>query len=179
MLDTENDPDVLCALGWGLGHLDLEFPTRCLTRLSGHSDSRVRYGVVGGILRNECPEAIAAKILLSKDDDVDVRNWATFGLGTMEMDNDEIRHALAKRLDDSDCEVRFEAISGLAKRGDTRVLKCVQELIAQGDFEADAIALAKFLRDPRLLPTLQHCTPADEFESKLLEDAIKACESAN
>ncbi len=57
------------------------------------------------------------------DADQEVRDWATFGLGTLgESDSPEIREALFHRLSDGNDDVRQEAMAGLAKRGDQRVL---------------------------------------------------------
>jgi HEAT repeat protein len=58
-----------------------------------------------------------------KDDDEDVRDWATFGLGVQgDMDSVEIRDALFERLSDPNEDVRGEAMAGLGKRRDRRVL---------------------------------------------------------
>ena len=47
----------------------------------------------------------------------------TFGLGVLgNTDSDEIREALVRRLTDSDEDVREEAMVGLGKRKDQRVL---------------------------------------------------------
>ena len=66
--------------------------------------------------------AIAALIELSSDPDYDVRNWATFGLGSqIDTDTPAIREALWARLEEPEDEVRGEAWVGLARRGDVRV----------------------------------------------------------
>ncbi len=70
-----------------------------------------------------------ALIELSADSDFDVRNWATFGLGTLiDLDTPEIREALRQRLDEEDDELRGEAFVGLAKRGDTA---CIAPLLRE------------------------------------------------
>jgi HEAT repeat protein len=59
-----------------------------------------------------------------QDKNKNVRDWATFGLGVLgNADSDEIRKALVECLNDPDQEVREEAIVGLGKRGDRRVLE--------------------------------------------------------
>jgi HEAT repeat protein len=62
------------------------------------------------------------------DPDSDVRDWATFGLGTQsDADSEVIREALFERLADTDEDTRAEAAVGLAKRKDVRVLPVVLE----------------------------------------------------
>jgi HEAT repeat protein len=56
-------------------------------------------------------------IRLSSDDADEVREWATFGLGTiLSLDTPEVRSALFARLDDTSAIVRDEALVGLARR---------------------------------------------------------------
>ena len=82
------------------------------------NQSEIAYSL-GGV---DDPQALAALCVLSADADDEVRNWATFGLGTQtEADTPSIRDALAARLGDVDETVRGEAMVGLAKRNDPRV----------------------------------------------------------
>jgi HEAT repeat protein len=61
--------------------------------------------------------------MLMEDADEDVRDWATFGLGVLgDSDSTDIRDALLRRLGDPNEDVREEAIAGLGKRQDQRVL---------------------------------------------------------
>lgn len=61
-------------------------------------------------------------IQLSRDTDREVRNWATFGLGSqVDTDIPAIREALFARREEKDDEIRAEALVGLARRGDIRV----------------------------------------------------------
>ncbi|MET0246686.1 MAG: HEAT repeat domain-containing protein [Sphingomonas sp.] len=63
-----------------------------------------------------------------------VRDWATYGIGHLwRGDAPEIMNALVARLDDHDDWTRYEAVCGLARRRDLRVLP---SLIAM--LEADA-----------------------------------------
>ncbi len=82
-------------------------------------------------------EAVAALRELSADEDEDVRNWATFGIGRMhEGDDPATREALIARVEDPHDETRGEAIWGLAFRHDERVLPhLVRELAVLDEFE--------------------------------------------
>ena len=54
-----------------------------------------------GMLGHDSPAAVESLILLSADPDEDIRNWATFGLGSQAegVDTPELREALVRRLD--------------------------------------------------------------------------------
>jgi hypothetical protein len=69
-----------------------------------------------------------------EDPDDEVRNWATFGLGTQcDADSHEIREALRKRLDDSFREPLDEAVWGLVKRKDSLGLQILVERFESGN----------------------------------------------
>lgn len=120
-------PDVVGALGQ-LGEPAL---AREIAPLSDHPDADVRVAVAQVLveLADASPATVAALVLLSRDDVVEVRSWATFGLAT-----DALKHAtgvgdaLAARLDDASQEVRVEAVRGLAPRGHPRAIDVALEL---------------------------------------------------
>jgi HEAT repeat protein len=96
-------------------------------KLVAHDDPDVRFGVAFALGGRTEPEAIAALIWLTDDEEDEVRDWATFGLGRIGgCDTPEIRYAFRQRLDDVDKDTRVEAICGLARCGD---LSVVQPLI--------------------------------------------------
>ena len=67
--------------------------------------------------------SVATLSTLSEDADDDVRDWATFGLGVQgDVDSLPVREALSWRLSDSDSDAREEALVGLARRHDARIL---------------------------------------------------------
>lgn len=67
--------------------------------------------------------SVRTLLTLMDDADADVRDWSTFGLGVLgDQDATEIREALCQRLHDEDVDAREEALVGLAKRHDMRIL---------------------------------------------------------
>lgn len=123
MLANESDPKVLEAIAVAFGHLHHIRAIKLLVPLKDHPAADVRLGVVHGISRHKDESAINALIELSRDADHGVRNWATFGLGSMiDTDTAEIREALVARLAESDHEIRGEAFVGLARRKPARVI---------------------------------------------------------
>ncbi|HTF36077.1 MAG TPA: HEAT repeat domain-containing protein [Myxococcota bacterium] len=98
------DPNVVSSALFALGHLSREDSAK-IAALAAHPSADVREAVavvLGG--RDELP-ALQALVLLAADDDEDVRNWATFGLGTQcEADSPEIRAVPVARLSDANPE---------------------------------------------------------------------------
>jgi len=92
-------------------------------------------------------EAINTLIELMGDPDEDVRDWATFGLGTQtDADSPEIREALRNLLSDPFEYARSEAVWGLAKRKDPEGLRILLErLDSETWVDGDEWAAAKVL----------------------------------
>jgi HEAT repeat protein len=182
LLSREEDTDVLNSVAVALGHLRDPRAIEPLVRLKDHPCEDVRDGVVFGLLTHEDPLAIKTLIELSTDEDFDVRNWATFGIGQqIDTDTPEIRDALVARLSEENGEIRGEALLGLARRKDERVIEpLIRELEAIPTAEEwwdNAIEAAEELADPRLYPYL---LPVRELLSRNdspygVEAAIAAC----
>ena len=137
--------------------------------MNGHNDKR----------------AIAALIKLSGDDHPQVRNWATFGLGSLlEVDTPEIREALYQRFlledptDEETAEIQGEALVGLASRQDERILPKLMEQLMSENLSVLEIEAAEELANPQLLPALLQvktwCEPTGYF-AETLAAAIVAC----
>ena|SRR5438270_8722120 len=110
-------------------------------------------------------------------EDEDVRNWATFGLGSQaDIDTAEIRAALLERVTDSHNETRGEALVGLARRKDPRALEPIIQELRSEHIGILALEAAETLGDPRLLPALlrlEHDWQRDEDDHvKTLRDAL-------
>jgi hypothetical protein len=144
LLQAEADPDVLFAIGSALGHMGDPRAVEILAPLKNHRDFRVRWGVVLGIMGQDDQLAYKTLIALMHDPHELVRDWATFGLGTLtDHDIPEIREALLRRLTDRDEVVRAEALKGLAERRDPRVVEpLIREMAAEHD---DPLLMANYL----------------------------------
>ena len=122
------------------------------------------------------PDARMALIRLSQDCDAEVRDWATFGLGTLsDADGPDVRAALLARADDANREARAEALFGLAVRRDPRavphLIRALQSPLV-GGLEVDAAAAAG---DPRLLPALWALQQSGRADEIRLRRAIDRC----
>lgn len=183
MLQHETHPDILHSIGVALGHLNDPRAIEPLARLKNHPDENVRFGVIFGLKRHEQTSAINTLIELSCDTDRDVRDYATFGLGSLiHLDTLEIREALLARVNDEDPEVRGEALLGLAYRGDKRVIDPLRRELSGEFYGIWAVEAAELMADPSLHPLIQslwgRLDPAEKRKSwfaSQFQDALTAC----
>lgn len=124
MLTRETELRPLISAIHALGHIEVGRAVNLLVQYQLHPDENVRFAVATALGHfADDPLAIPALIQLTTDVDADVRDWATFGLGVLgQGDSPEIRDALAARLNDSCNDAREEAMIGMAKRRDMRIL---------------------------------------------------------
>lgn len=123
MLRSETSLRVIESIARALGHLADPMASDPLVELSRHRDPAIRWAATFSLCGRDESRCIEALIVCSSDLDRDVRNWATFGLGSMvDVDMEALCQALVTRLEDADDEIREEAIVGLARRGDVRVI---------------------------------------------------------
>ncbi|WP_395316891.1 HEAT repeat domain-containing protein [Variovorax sp. UC74_104] len=178
-----HDPheEVVCAAASGLGHRPHPQALPELVQLASHSNKQLRWTVAVTLGRYPEPAAIEALLQLAHDPDDDVRDWATFGLGTsQEADTPQIRDRLWKNLHDHHEEVRGEALVGLAERGDTRVIDYLSEHL-NAKCRVYELKAAEKIASPRLLEALQaiarDCpeTGLDGYWVHSLQSAIAAC----
>ena len=184
LIDTEQDNSVLNSVGVGLGHISPEpRKVKPLLKLKNHPDPEVRFGVAFGLCCEEDPLAIQALIELSSDEDADVRDWATFALGTqIDVDTSQIRAALFKRVSDlnDDSNAPGEGLLGLAKRHDERAIELTLKWLEAGHAGTLIFEAAETLADPRLysaLVKLRDDPDYTNYERDSLEDAIVACKN--
>ncbi len=185
LLNHERDPLILQSIGIALGHLNDARAIEPQLRFCLHPDWEVRYGVVLSLNGHEDERAIAALIKLSADDHPHVRNWATFGLGSLiDVDTPEIREALYQRFlledtaDEEMNEIHGEALVGLASRQDERILPKLMEQLMSENLSVLPIEAAEKLANPQLLPALLRiktwCEPTGYF-AETLAAAIVSC----
>jgi HEAT repeat protein len=180
MLETETDPDVLQAIGMAFGHLNDPRCIGLLVPLKNHPCNLVRWGVGHGIAGHNDPLAIETLIELSRDEDEEIRDWATFGLGSLiDTDTEEIRQALWARVADHYEDARAEALAGLARRKDQRVRDFLLRELAAENVDMMFVDAAQELGDALLLPALMDLKrrwPADRRdEEDWLDKAIESC----
>lgn len=173
---------VLCAAVSGLGHRPHPEALPRLVELTTHRDARLRWQVAVTLGAYKEASATEALVQLMKDPDDDVRDWATFGLGSLhDADSPAARAALWEGLEDSDADVRGEALVGLAERRDPRLIDYLLKHLDSNCLVYDLEAAEK-LADPRLLAPLQAIEGSVQAAGRkgywftCLQAAIGACQ---
>lgn len=183
---NNRDEDILCAAIYGLAHLHAGNIGRLVGKYSNHKNSEIRFAVAFALGGDQSNTAIHKLIELTRDKAPDIRDWATFGLGNIgEKDNPMIREALFQRVKDRDKDTRYEAMIGLAKRKDLRVIEIIQnEIEAEQPWGYILEAIIEYPRKQYLPALKKHWNKASKKERNekfwylLLHDAIEACHAA-
>jgi HEAT repeat protein len=179
-LSVEADHAAVASMVAALGHIGDPGVLGGVFPLADHPAAAVRLAVAFTIATLSpqplAPEARNALICLSRDCDPEVRDWATFGLGTLsDVDGPDVRAALLARAEDAYHDTRAEALFGLAVRRDPRAVPHLIRALQSptvGGLEVDAAAAAA---DPRLLPALWALQHAGRADAVRLRRAIDRC----
>jgi HEAT repeat protein len=123
LLVKDLSPSVRAAAAAGFAHLKaFEQVRSALVAAAEDASAEVREAVAFCLGCDQDPLATTTLLALMEDSDEDLRDMATWGVGTLrDEDSAAIREALFRRLTDSDDEVRFEGFAGLAVRKDKRI----------------------------------------------------------
>ncbi len=144
---------VVEASAWALANIRGEKAIKALLTMRHSSNADVRHAIALGLLGETSAEAIETLIELTQDVDDDVRDYATWSLGSVPAsgspsDSVEIREALRNRLNDACEEIHQEAIWGLAIRKDSEGMRILldrfeNDKAVMGDQEAAEYLLGK------------------------------------
>jgi len=149
VLEDELDLQVIDSCLVALGHLGNPAAVPLILEHRKNADPDVRFAVAFG-LSCFADESDAIRVLLElmADNDPDIRDWATFGIGVQSnADSAEIRDALVERLDDGNPDTREEAVAGLGKRKDLRVLPDLLDLLQEEEVSYGVVEAACHLLD--------------------------------
>jgi len=131
LLENQLSPKVLYSILHAIGHNNEDLNSTQISKLiefKNHRYSSVRFSLVFALSGVENTLAIETLIELSRDKNTEIRDWATFAIGSqIETNNSGIIHALWERINDEDEKTRHEAIAGLSKRKDPRVKEILKK----------------------------------------------------
>ncbi|MGW4650918.1 HEAT repeat domain-containing protein [Kitasatospora sp. NPDC004289] len=178
LAERETDSEVLAALARAVGQTYDQRAVPVLVTLARHPDEDVRCQVATAFSSVATGEPdgpdVRALIVLTRDEDPDVRDWATFTLGFQyEVDTAEIRAALWERTGDEHAGTREEGIRGLARRHDPRAVPLLADLLDDPEgAHVHTFRAAEILGSPELLPYLRN----HDADGGAVEDAVRACD---
>jgi HEAT repeat protein len=176
MLEGEDDHDVIQAILVALSHLRMPGAIVPASRFRHHPDPDVRHGVVLALTGHEEVQALGVLIELTRDPEAHVRDWAAFALGSqVDVNTSELREALVERLSDEDDDTRGEALIGLARRGDRRVLPALREELASDSVGMLTVEAAALMSEPSLHTLLVALQAWWDVDEDLLGEAVRAC----
>ncbi len=172
----EKDESLLEAICYGFGHLRATAGIEQLARLKNHQSSQIRVAVVNGLMCQTNQLAIKTLVEMTADTDAAVRNWATFALGSMvDINAPSVNDALLHRLEDPVDDIGEEALLGLARRRDGRILSHLQKKLSSNSVSDHSVEAAKELGDQSLLPLLRSLKLWWTLRPNLLDEAITSC----
>lgn len=139
LLKSETAEKTLFSILTAIGHNNKKLTNeelKLICNFKNNKSKMVREGLIFAILNINKELAINTLIELSNDKFSNIRNWATFGIGTqISKSNKNIINALWKRTSDKHLTTRHEALLGLAKRKDTRIKeKLKKELLKMDNY---------------------------------------------
>ena len=185
LLNIETAPEVLMSILYAIGHNNENLNQKQIEKICSFLDSEnewIKEGLVYALLGIDNLKAIETLIKLSSDKLSHVRNWATFGIGTqIEKDSQIIRTALWNRVNDRHQETKLEAIVGLTKRKDNRVIEIIKRELINGEYGTLLFEAIIETGDKQFLPLLRQNLKLAKDDSNInpkwindLEDCINA-----
>jgi HEAT repeat protein len=169
------EPRVVAAAVYAYDQHDFAEPVAQKASLASHASARVRKQVAAMLWKARSPSAIAMLIKLSEDKVDEVRDWATFSLGSEGWDSPAIREALIRRLSDDHFDTRSEALIGLAVRKDARVLPALKMALEADCVGSLAVEAAREIGSPELHEALLELRSWWDVDTELLDEAIESC----
>jgi HEAT repeat protein len=170
------DSDVVLASVNALAQHYAPNPIVKRSALARHPSNLVRKAVAQALGAAENPHATKILIGLSRDEDADVRDWATFGLGYgSRLELPEVAEALIDRLNDSHFDTRSEAMVGLGKRGDERVLPFIKAALEAEIVGQLAVEAAGEIASSELVGPLEALIGWWDVDTELLDAALERC----
>ena len=179
LLKSEKNVDVLFSIFFGISHNNSDLNKEQIDLICSFENTEnilIKKSLVAALGFIEDEKTIDVLIKFSKDKANHIRNWATFYIGQSDFDNENIREALWNRVNDKHQETRMEAITGLAKRKDDRIIEVIKQEIIKDDFGSLLFEAISETENKDFIPILQQ----ELNESKNIEtinpDWIKGLE---
>lgn len=179
---VEQEAPVLEALCYAMYHLGADERVSHLKHLVAHGSPSVRFALAACFFGTDDSEGINCLVSLSRDEDPEVRNWATTALGQSIKYLDDpapLKQTFVERLDDEERDTRLEAVSALSKfqEKDKKALAVLISELGSDPVPLIAIEAAISFASPELTTPLRQLldrTEIDDPNSDIIRQAISA-----
>ena len=149
-------------------------------RFGTHPSGFVRSRLAMALSGHEHPDAIATLISLTRDPVDDVRESATFALASqIDICSAEICQALYDRTDESDEDIRDQALVGLARCGDRRAVPLIEQALASEHVSSWVIEAAARAHTPELVMHLEKLEDRWRANPDLMQLALISCRTGS
>ncbi len=159
LLEQPQSNKVLKSIFHGIGHNNEELTKKQIAKLvefEHHENVEVKYALISALSGIENSKAIQLLINFTTHKNSTIRNWSTFGLGSLiETDNRAIRNALWNNVLDTDFDTKSEAIMGLALRKDIRVKNVLITALENGNIGTLILEAITVIQHKDFLPLLE------------------------
>ncbi|WP_459557256.1 hypothetical protein [Lacunimicrobium album] len=182
MLSVEKDTKVTLSIITALQHHHHHKIIGSVVPFKNSCSADIRRAVALAITGYVDPLAIDTLLELSKDADVQTRNWSVFAISQqIETSSTEIIECLRNACNDENDEVRAEGLYGLAIRNDSQFARLALSVLEQ-DW-VHKLAIQAIIKRPvsivkERLTELLACSD-DDAMSNLLLQAISKCDMDN
>ncbi len=179
MLSVEKDAKVTLSIITALQHHHHDKIIDYVVPFKNSCSADIRRAVAFAITGYVDPLAINTLLELSKDADIQTRNWSVFAISQqIESSSKEIIECLRKSCNDENDEVRAEGLYGLAIRNDSQFARLAISVLDQ-DW-VHTLAIQAIIKRPvsivkERLTELLACSD-DDTMSNLLLQAISKCD---
>lgn len=182
MILNEDDKEVRKALAFALGHTKVPTAVKQIITWDRGDDEELRRALVTALTNIDNEEALTALLRFMQDPSEEVRDWATFAVGSQtKSDSPLIRDRLLMAAGDVSPNVRFEAISGLLNRGDSSAVGLLRKELRREVVESWVLELVADCKNPLFLDDLHRIASqeiSNDVYRRKLEHALRASEHA-
>lgn len=117
-------------------------------------------------------KTIPLLVSLCNDENDEVKNWAAFAINSNEYDTKEIRDCFFEMLSAPNSEIKGEAITGLARCHDMRVIPVLKQELKQKVVYDDLIEAVENIGDKSFLPILESLLSEFDDDDELIQGVI-------
>lgn len=177
--EKEEDSVVLESIAYGINAKHIQDCNKILVDKIKHKSWRVRLALSHALTNTHDLDSVNAILELIRDENEEVRNWATFSLKHSvyyfkeegELESIEfVRDHLFQRLSDSFEEVRFEALAALAMFKDNRILQFIESGLEERPVRTLVLEAAMDFENRALHPKINGLLDEDVYTSSTLHD---------